>query len=193
MSPEGYSVKNLERLRDAAKRVTNTDNLIREAYQNIRLIACQILHDKFGFGEKRILRVESTINTYMEAAEKQQFTMEELSFFLKDKYGIDAKEEANKVPFRERFALTSQKISAESKQSGGLYLVASIYSYFTLLGVCLKTKFKFSAKQIKEAYGWIRYYINTLSRPKQFDLRMKDIALCLAEECNYCDERFVVK
>lgn len=170
------------------KRANNTDKLIEDSYYNIRLIAYQILHDKFGFGQKRIVRVENTIDKYMES--KEDLKMDEMIFYMQEKCGIDVKEEANRVPFLERFALTRYKIDAESRQHGGMYILASICNYFSLLGICLKTQFKFSTRQIKEVYEWIRYYINTLSRQKQFDLTIKDIAECLIEEVGYCDFRF---
>lgn len=175
---------------DWNKRVSNTDKLIEESYYNIRLIAYQILHDKFGFGQKRIVRVENTIDAYLSAQEQGEFTFVGLEKLLKEKCKIDVKEESNIVPFRERFALTKYKISPESQQSAGMYLLASICNYFSLLGVCLKTQFKFSTRQIKEVYEWIRYYINTLWRQKQFDLTIDMIAHCLIEEVGYCDFRY---
>ncbi len=176
-------------MNDYAKRVSNTDKLIEDSYYNIRLIAYQILHDKFGFGQKRIVRLENTIDKYMEQRE-DGLKMDELIFFMQDKCKIDVKAEVNIVPFRERFALTKYKINADSQQSAGMYLLASLCNYFSLLGVCLKTQFKFSTRQIREVYEWIRYYINTLSRHKQFDLTIKDIAECLIDEVGYCDFRF---
>jgi len=183
-----FNRNELANMNDYAKRVSNTDKLIEESYYNIRLIAYQILHDKFSFGQKRIIRLEQTIDKYME--EKEQLNTDELLFYMKEKCKIDVKEEINKVPFRERFALTKYKINVDSQQSAGMYILASLCSYFSLLGVCLKTQFKFSTRQIKEVYEWIRYYINTLSRQKQFDLTIKDIAECLIEEVGYCDFRF---
>ncbi len=184
------SQKEMLKSRDWNKRVSNTDKLIEESYYNIRLIAYQILHDKFGFGQKRIVRVENTIDAYLSAQEQGEFTFVGLEKLLKEKCKIDVKEEANKVPFRERFALTKYKINADSQQSAGMYLLASICNYFSLLGVCLKTQFKFSTRQIKEVYKWIRYYINTLWRQKQFDLTIDMIAHCLIEEVGYCDFRY---
>lgn len=191
MEPLGYGPKELKRISERAKLRTNTDNLIEESFLNIKLIAYQILHDKFGFGQKRIARVESTIDEYLKSSANDGMSINELQFFLEEKCSIDVKQEANKVPFRERFALTEYKINPDSRQSAGMYLLASICNYFSLLGVCLKTQFKFSARQIKEAYEWIRYYINTLSRYKQFELKIEDIAASVAEECKFCDRRFV--
>ena len=191
MKPLGYTKQELIGIQNYAIKQSNTNYLIEESYMNIRLISYQILHDKFGFGQKRIVRVEETVDKYLNTVSDGGITSDQLQYFMKEKCGIDVKYEANKVPFRERFALISKKVSAQSMQSAGTYLVASICNYFSLLGVCLKTQFKFSAKQISEAYEWIRYYINTLSRVSQFDLTIKDIAECLMDECKYCDSRFI--
>ena len=175
---------------DWNKRVNNTDKLIEESYYNLRLIAYQILHDKFGFGQKRIIRLEHSIDEYMASEAEGGLHTDEMMRFMKESCDIDIKAEVNVVPFRERFALTKYKIHADSQQSAGMYLLASICNYFSLLGVCLRKHFKFTPKQIREAYGWIRYYINTLARPKQFELTINDIAECLMEEVKYCDFRF---
>lgn len=193
MEPVGYERKTIVKVADAITRQRNTDDLIEESYLNIRLIAYQILHDKFGFGKKKITRVEETIDKYLQKAAVGKVTETEMIFLLKEKYKIDVKEEANKVAFRERFALTKLKFKYESKQSAGMYILASICNYFALLGVCLKTQFKFSKNQIEKVYFHIRDYINTLSRPKQFDLTIDQIAESVKEECGFIDERFVKK
>jgi hypothetical protein len=176
---------------DWEKRVSNTDKLIEESYYNLRLISYQILHDKFGFGQKRIIRLEQTMDELRGSRDDVGISLEDMIGYMHRRYGIDVRAEVNVVPFRERFALTRFKIHADSQQSAGMYLLASICDYFTFLGIVLREQFKFSARQIREAYGWMRYYINTLSRPKQFELTIKDIAECLMEEVRYCDARFV--
>lgn len=189
--PLGYTKKEMDIIRSKSKLERNTDNLIEESFLNIKLIAYQILHDKFGFGQKRIARVESTVDSYLKSAAGGGMSTNELQFYLQQKCNIDVKEEANMVPFRERFALTNYKINMDSQQSAGMYLLASICNYFSLLGVCLKTQFRFSARQIRKVYEHIRDYINTLSRYKQFELKIEDIAASVMEECKFCDSRFV--
>lgn len=191
MRPLGYSKSELVKIQTYAKRQSNTDLLIEESFKNIRLIAYQILHDKFGFGNKRITRVDNTIEEYLKSASDGGLSTEQLQLYLKEKCGIDVKTEANMVPFRERFALTNYKIHPDSHHSAGMYLLASIYNFFSLLGVCLKTQFKFSARQIREAYEHIRSYINTLSQYKRYELKIEDIAVSAWEEFKYRDERFV--
>lgn len=189
-----FNKTEMENMKHYAKSESPTDKLIEDVYYNVRLVAYQILHDKFGFGQKRIIRLENTIDKYIESKAEGGLKMDELVFYMKEKCNIDVKEEVNKVPFKERFAITTYKINAKanivSLNAAGMYMLVPMCNYFCLLGVCLKTQFKFSTRQIKEVYEWIRYYINTLSRPKQFDLTIKDIVDCLIEEVGYCDFRF---
>lgn len=193
LEPYGYSKKELAYIENLSKQNRKADNLIEESYLNIKLIAYQILHDKFGFGKKRIDRVESTIDTYLKGAAVDSMTEDELEFLLKEKSNIDVRYEANLIPFREQFYLLTKKVKPADMQKQGKLLNASIINFFALLGVCLKTQFKFSARQIKEVYEHIRSYINTLSRYKEFLLKIEHIAESVALECGFVDERFARK
>ena len=190
MQPLGYSANELLEIQQYARRESNTNQLIDEAHRNVRLIAYQVLHDKFGFGHKRIIQVEQAINQYLLTVEDESISTEKLEYYMKTKCGISVREEANKVPFRESFALVERKVAPASMQRAGKYLAATVCNYFSLLGACLKTQFKFSVKQIREVFERMRYYINSLSG-KYLD--MTDIASCLYKECDYCDDRFVGK
>ena len=110
MQPLGYSKSELIGIQRHAKAQSNADYLIEESYYNVRMMAYQALHDKFGFGHKRIIKVEQTIDAYVENA-KDGTTGEELGFYLKDKCKIDVREETNKIPYRESFYLVERKIA----------------------------------------------------------------------------------
>ena len=71
-------------------------------------------------------------------------------FYMREKCGIDAKAEANRIPFRESFSLVERKVAPGSMQTAGKFLAASICNYYALLGVCLKTGFNFSKRQVAE-------------------------------------------
>lgn len=187
----GYKKNELHCIYNYSKKQKNTENMLLESHKNLALIAYQILHDKFGFGKKRIIKVEQIINGYLESYAENEISTEQLQFFMREKCGIDVKKESNAVPYRERFFLINRKVSPQYMKTAGIYLNASICNYFALLGVCLKTMFCFSSNKIKEVYEWIRYYINTISRKKEFGLEIRDIAFCLYNECNYCDSRFI--
>ena len=180
-----FTKSDLQGVRDYAKRVNNTDKLISDSYCNIKMIAFQILHDKFGFGNKRISRLDEHMDRFLEDVEVQKKSTKELEDYLIERCKVDARAEANMVPFRERFAITKYKIHPESQRQAGQTLLASIFVSFLALGICLKEDFKFSANQIKKAYWHIRDYINTLSRYKQFELTLDGVAESLFEDVKY--------
>lgn len=190
MQPLGYSERELAEIQNYAKNKRNTDFLIEESFLNLQLIAFQILHDKFGFGNRRIIKVENIISEYLKTTASGGLSTEQLQYFMKEKCGIDVKVEANKVPFRERFSLVERKVAASSMQSAGTYLAASICNYFSLIGVCLKTNFGFSKNKIKEVFGWIRYYINSLATGYE---TLTGVASVLYYECHYSDQRYADK
>ena len=160
MQPLGYSKSELIGIQRHAKAQSNADYLIEESYYNVRMMAYQALHDKFGFGHKRI------------------------------KCKIDVREETNKIPYRESFYLVERKIAPNCMIQANKFLLAQVFNYFAMLGVCLKTQFKFSGNQIRQVYERIRYLINCLATGYE---TMTGIASILEWECKYIDKRFIGK
>ena len=191
MQPAGYSKTSLLNMKEQAKLKSTINAIITDTICNTHLIAYQVLHDKHGFGLKRIIRVEATINKYLEAIADGEMTTESLAFYMTEKTKINVREEVNKIPFNERFVLTAAKIDTTYKPTAGMHILSTLYKDFVLLGVCLKSQFGFSSAKILEVYDKIRDYINTLSRYEQFDLKIEDIAYSLMEEVKYYDERYV--
>ena len=163
MQSLGYSREELKSMQRYSKAQSNANYLIEESYYNIRLMAYQILHDKFGFGQKRIVRVEQTIDAYVENSGKDGMSAEELGYYMKEKCGIDVRDETNKIPYRESFYLVRRKVAPNCMLQANKFLLAQVFNYFSMLGVCLKTKFNFSGNQIRQVYDWIRYYINSIA------------------------------
>lgn len=110
MQPLGYTKDELLRMQRYAKTESNTNDLIEESFLNIRLISFQILHDKFGFGYKRLMKVEKIITEYLNTTAAGGLSTEQLQFYMREKCGIDAKAEANRVPFREGFPWSKGKL-----------------------------------------------------------------------------------
>lgn len=188
MQPLGYSKSELIGIQKYAKAQNNVDYLITESYYNVRMMAYQALHDMFGFGQKRIIRVEQTIETYLGDAEKDGMSAEELGYFMKTKCGIDVREETNKIPYRESFYLVERKIAPSCMIQANKFLLAQVFNYFAMLGVCLKTQFKFSGNKIRQVYERIRYLINCIATGYE---TMTGIASVLEWECKYIDKRFI--
>ena len=64
MQPVGYTKQEISKINKYSKERSRMNNTTYNAYLDVRLIAYQILHDKFGFGQKRIIQLEDTVNTY---------------------------------------------------------------------------------------------------------------------------------
>lgn len=188
MQPVGYSKREISSINKYSKERSKMNNTTYSAYLDVRLIAYQVLHDKFGFGQKRIVQLEDTVNVYLEKNRTDaKMSTSALVYFLKEKAGIDIAKEVNRIPYRECVLLSREQ---KPLPNTGKLVAAAIYNYLALSCVALKTVFKFSTKKLSEYVEWIRYYINSLARRKQFDLTIKDIAIVLMDECKYCDERF---
>lgn len=185
MEPFGYSKSELLSMQQTARKREKIDQLIYEAHYNVRLIAYQLLHDDFGYGHKRIIKVEQTIDQYLATAEKGELTQKQIQYVLKSKWNIDVLGTTDRIPFRQLFALTGEE---KLSQDAGMCILASIASYLALLGVCLKTKMKMSANSIRRLYDRILYYIDSIATGYE---TMLGVASVLYQECKYCDSRFV--
>lgn len=185
MEPLRYSKNELLRMQKYAREKENTDRLINEAYYNVRLIAYQLLHDDFGYGNKRINKVEQAIDQYLISAEKGELTQKKIQYVLKSQWNIDVLGTTDRIPFRQLFALVDEE---KLSQDAGMCILASIASYLALLGVCLKTKMKMSANSIRRLYDRILYYIDSIATGYE---TMLGVASVLYQECKYCDSRFV--
>lgn len=185
MEPFGYSKSELLNMQRYAKEKEDTERLVHEAYWNVRLVAYQLLHDDFGYGHKRIIRVEQKIDRYLASAEGGELTQAKMQYYLRTEWNIDPIEEANKIPFRHLFALVGEE---KLSQQTGMLILASVLNYFSLLGVCLKTVMKMSANSIRRLYDRIRYYMDSIAKGYE---TMVGVASILYQECQYCDPRFV--
>ena len=166
----------------------NTANLVTKAYKDYMAIGYIILHDKFGFGQKRIVRLQNTVNQYLEtAADDKNMNGTSLASMLEKKYKIYVNSEVNRVPQRQLMVLYAQKgrvIEREAYKLSG----AAMYNYFALTLTALKTQFKLTVKQLHEFLDKFIDYIDTLSNFSQYALTVPMIADSLAEEIGFvCD------
>lgn len=168
---------------------SNQEKTITKSFKEFQCVGYIILHDKFGFGQKRLARLEMTVNTYLNSAADGDKNMSgsAMAYVLKEKYGIDVREEVNKVPQRQLMVLYSQK--GHVIQSAAYRLTSSaMYNYFALTLTALKTQFKLTVKQLNEFVDKFIDYIDTLANFSQYALTVPMIADALAEEINFkCD------
>ena len=149
-----------------------------------------VLHLHHGFGNKRIVRLERTINEYLDRAQSEkEMKTETLAELLKVRYGIDVQKEINLIPMQQliRIYQSNPLTMNDTRQ----LLSNTAYSYIALACTALKLMFKLSVKEIKEFIAEFRDLIDTLYKFNQFGLTLPKVAQCLADEVNYVDERYI--
>ena len=166
----------------------NTQRVVFKSYKDYLVIGYIILHDKFGFGQKRMARLEQTVNAYSEASvDDPNMKGTSLAFMLKDKYDLDVTSIVNRVPQSQLMRLYAWKGHCVEREAYRL-ASASMFNYMSLTMTALKTVFKFTRKQLVQFSEKFIDYIDTLANYKQFQLTVPMIAQSLADEIKFvCD------
>lgn len=186
MQPLGYRenihILNQQRI----KREYYVKDLSEKTFLDMRLVSYQVLHDKFGFGQKRIQRLETQVNHLLMG----ELSCDQLLYYL----GHDKEIDLQEVDIPERDLIGFEKIGYNNdilplKEKLNIVL-ESVSDYIVLSVAALKTFFNFSKKQIYKYVDWICYYINSISQGFE---DMTGIASVLWQECHYRDTRFSEK
>ena len=186
--PQFYTAKETRQIEKNEFERHNSACLVTKAYKDFVVVGYIILHDKFGFGQKRITRLQNTVNQYLESAvEDKNMSGKALAALLEQKYQIDVNAEVNRVTQRQLMVLYAQKgrvIEREAYRLSG----SAMYNYFALTLTALKTQFKLTVKQLHEFVDKFIDYIDTLANFSQYALTVPMIADSLAEEIGFvCD------
>lgn len=163
----------------------NTERVVIKSYKDYQAIGYMILHDNFGFGQKRMARLEQTVNAYSEAAaEDRNMNGTALAYALKEKYGVSVSDIVNSVPQSKLMKLYARKGHCVEREAYRL-ASASMFNYMSLTMTALKTVFKFTKKQLVQFSKKFIDYIDTLANYKQFQLTVPMIAETLADEIKF--------
>lgn len=165
----------------------NADRVVTKSYKDFVAIGYIVLRDLFGFGQKRIIRLQEEMKARLETAADGGTNGAHVGVVLKDKYGIDVDECVKRVPQRQLMILYAQKGRCIEREAYRLSS-ASLFNYFALTLTILKKEFKITAKQLKYFTDKFIDHIDTLANYKQFQLTVPMIAETLADEIKFvCD------
>lgn len=186
MQPLGYK-ENIHVINQQRVRIRNYANgLAEKTFLDMKLISYQALHDRFGFGLKRIQRLEQGLNNLLN---DKVSTLEWAEYLTREK-GIDLS--SVDIPQRDLIAFqnlgyNNNNLPLKNKID---VVFGTVSDYIILSVVVLKTQFKFSKKQIEKYVDGICYLINCLATGYE---TMTGIASVLEWECKYIDKRFIGK
>lgn len=169
----------------------NTNTML-ECYYNSRIVSYLVLHDKFGFGQKRIANLEKAVDKYLddysEGIYKTGFFEEEL-----EKKGIDLRRFVNKIPSRVKMMLTyGKRIPKKLGPKDMTIIRSSVYTFFAITMYALNRDMKVSIKKLTEVYThWMMFDFECLAEKNR--LRIEDIVRVMIDECSYLDPRFAIQ
>ena len=167
----------------------NDNNTILECYYNSRMVSCLVLHDKFGFGQKRIANLEKTVDKYLDDYADNVY---EKGFFENElvKRGIDLRGFVNKIPSRVKMMLTYGNSIPKKLAPHDVNIIrSSLYTFFAITLYALNKDMKVSAKKLNEIYSyWMLFNFECLAEKNR--LRIDDIVIVIADECGYLDPRY---
>lgn len=185
--PEFYTKREVKIIGRNDFEQRNADRVVTKSYKDFVVIGYIILHDKFGFGQTRIIRLQNEMKARLETAADGGVNGAHVGVVLKDKYGIDVDECVKRVPQRQLMILYAQKGRCIEREAYRI-TCASMFNYLAFTLITLKQCFKLSVKQLQQFIDKFIDYIDTLANYKQFQLTVPMIAETLAYEIKFmCD------
>lgn len=174
-------IDNLQRYQDKKNKLAD---MTLRTYENLKEISMWVLHDKFGYGKKRLGRVETTINKYLEQYEQGMLGTDEVIYFASQKIGKNLDDIVKGIPQNERMSIARANIP---KKSGDMILMLKSINgimtvYFALMITALNTKMKMSVPQVKRFIDEVMYIINSIKRGF---LKIGDMSETLKIETGY--------
>lgn len=168
------------------------NSTILDCYYNSRTLTYLILHDKFGYGQKRIVKLEQTVDKYLDDYQDGVYAP---GYFENEmrKRGLDVHEIVGSIPSRVKLFLTW---GGEQRGSGVQLrdmraINASLVTFLSIEMYALNKDMKISCVKLKDEYvKWFKFNVECLAEKGR--LSMYDVVYALAKECKYLDNRYAI-
>ena len=162
---------------------------ILQTYYNIRIVSYLVLHNKLGFGGKRIQNLERAVEKYLDDYDSERYPAGFFEQEMRAK-GIDVTTVVQEIPQRVRMILTyGSRIPTRVSPKEMTAIRVTMQSFLAISMYALNKDMRISVKKIKEIYlPYIAFNLECLAEKRR--LQMKDIALVIADECGYQDHRY---
>lgn len=191
MTVVGFNKKENRALCQRNKRDMDVKSLVYDNFKDMRAIMAMVLHDKFGFGKKRLERFAAEINALtVEANRNEQMTASKLAGVLLTRSDINMTIETDSVPFGEIMMFYyNRRYRKSSLNRREVYQLvnANMFNMLTIAGVTLRYNFKFSAKRVKQFFEETRALFNICSDYERYKLDGMELATTLLAETKYKD------
>lgn len=167
-------------------------NYIQIAFNHFVMISYQNLHDKFGFGQKRILKFYSAMQELL-----NQYDLGTLNTSMLLKYSVKVKVDSygwvKSLPTSQKLSLVNFKPNKNNGMNA-VKLIESALLISDLLAVSvLKEEFGMSKAKIDEFNEWQKYYIDSYVKGYLNDTMVNElmIAECKIDIIDYMERMAV--
>lgn len=125
------------------------------AYTNIKEISLWVLHDKFGFGIKRLNRVNEHVRSCVLKNDQAGIKVDHMILYCKKKMDIDIYAECKRIPRNTRYQIAEMQHPRNPRDMYDYTQAATLACALAICMVCteLQEIEKFSKNQIRKFVG----------------------------------------
>lgn len=169
-----------------------SSNVILECYYNARIISYMVLRSNFGYGIKRIKKLEDIIDGYFDDYSSGKY---ESGFFINQMLsrGVDVRKFANEIPSRVKLKIVyGGKIPRDARRNDIENASLLLCTFFGITTYALNHDMKISANKIRDAYlPAMKFNFECLSEKNRMSI--EDVVRVMIDECGYVDPRYIIE
>lgn len=151
----GWMQSEIDAIGEYQSRIKWMSKMSSRAYTNIKEISLWVLHDKFGFGIKRLNRVNEQVRSCVLKNDQAGIKVDHMILYCKEKMDIDIYAECKHIPRNARYQIAEIQHPRNTRDMYDYTQAATLACALAICMVCteLQEIEKFSKNQIRKFVG----------------------------------------
>lgn len=151
----GWMQSEIDAIGEYQNRINWMSKMSSRAYTNIKEISLWVLHDKFGFGIKRLNRVNEQVRSCVLKNDQAGIKVDHMILYCKKKMDIDIYAECKRIPRNARYQIAEMQHPRNPRDMYDYTQAATLACALAICMVCteLQEIEKFSKNQIRKFVG----------------------------------------
>lgn len=151
----GWMQSEIDAIGEYQNRINRMSKMSSRAYTNIKEISLWVLHDKFGFGIKRLNRVNEQVRSCVLKNDQAGIKVDHMILYCKKKMDIDIYAECKRIPRNTRYQIAEMQHPRNPRDMYDYTQAATLACALAICMVCteLQEIEKFSKNQIRKFVG----------------------------------------
>lgn len=158
----GWMQSEIDAIGEYQSRINWMSKMSSRAYTNIKEISLWVLHDKFGFGIKRLNRVNEQVRSCVLKNDQAGIKVDHMILYYKEKMDIDIYVECKSIPRNTRYQIAGIEHPKNTRDMMDYTQAATLSCALAICMVCteLQEIEKFSKNQIRKFVDECIFLIN---------------------------------